>query len=80
MMGGTLAKFPLLTEGNRTNRWTGATGSDFRIKRGPANLLGSAVARSTQTLGGFAILFDKIKPRSAVQVMRDLSDGKRLRG
>src|SRR5690349_5196938 len=33
-----------------TNRWTGATGSDFRIKRDPAKLLGSAVARSTQTL------------------------------
>ena len=31
-----------------TNRWTGATGSDFRIKRDPAKLLGSAVARSTQ--------------------------------
>ena len=37
----------------RTNRWTGATGSDFRIKRGPAKLLGSAVARSTQPLYGF---------------------------
>jgi hypothetical protein len=31
-----------------TNRWTGATGSDFRIKREPAKLLGSAVARSTK--------------------------------
>ena len=37
----------------RTNRWTGATGSDFRIIIGPAQLLGSAVARSTQTLGRF---------------------------
>jgi hypothetical protein len=36
-----------------TNRWTGATGSDFRIKRDPAKLLGSAVARSTQPLGVF---------------------------
>jgi hypothetical protein len=34
-----------------TNRWTGATGSDFRIKREPAKLLGSAVARSTLPLG-----------------------------
>gem|GEM_PF-5953992 len=34
----------------RTNRWTGATGNDFRIKRDPARLLGSAVARSTQSL------------------------------
>jgi hypothetical protein len=34
----------------RTNRWTGATGSDFRIKRDPAKLLGSAVARSTPPL------------------------------
>ena len=34
-----------------TNRWTGATGSDFRIKRDPANLTASAVARSTQALG-----------------------------
>jgi hypothetical protein len=35
----------------RTNRWIGATGSDFRIKRDPAKLLGGAVARSTQTFG-----------------------------
>ena len=33
----------------RTNRWTGATGSDFRIIIGPAKLLGKAVARSTST-------------------------------
>jgi hypothetical protein len=33
---------------NITNRWTGATGSEFRIKRDPAKLLGCAVARSTQ--------------------------------
>jgi hypothetical protein len=52
MMGGTLAKFPPSTEGNRTNRWTGATGSVIRIKRDPATLLGSAVARSTQTFDG----------------------------
>jgi acyl carrier protein len=32
---------------HRTNRWTGATGSEFRIKRHSAKLLGSAVARST---------------------------------
>src|SRR5262249_20595226 len=36
-----------------TNRWTGATGSAFRIKRDPAKLLGSAVARSTPPLGIF---------------------------
>jgi len=29
---------------------TGATGSEFRIKRRPAKVLGGAVARSTQTL------------------------------
>src|SRR5947208_15219918 len=40
---------------DRTNRWTGATGSEFRIKRDPAKLLGSAVARSTQTLGVFLL-------------------------
>ena len=34
------------------NRWTGATGSDFRIIIGPAKLLGNAVARSTLTIGG----------------------------
>jgi hypothetical protein len=33
-----------------TNRWTGATGSAFRIIRDPAKLLGNAVARSTQPL------------------------------
>ena len=38
----------------RTNRWTGATGSVFRIKRDPAKLLGNAVARSTQTFARFA--------------------------
>jgi hypothetical protein len=37
---------------DRTNRWTGATGSVFRITRDPAKLVGSAVARSTQPLGG----------------------------
>ncbi|HYX29394.1 MAG TPA: hypothetical protein VE863_12590 [Pyrinomonadaceae bacterium] len=36
-----------------TNRWTGATGSDFRIIIGPAYLLGNAVARSTQTFDSF---------------------------
>jgi TonB family protein len=36
---------------NPTNRWTGATGSDFRIKRDPAKLLGNAVARSTLPFG-----------------------------
>ena len=34
-----------------TNRWTGATGSLFRIIIGPAQLLGNAVARSTPPLG-----------------------------
>ncbi len=34
-----------------TNRWSGATGSEFRIRRDPAKLLGSAVARSTQPFG-----------------------------
>src|SRR5262245_36642956 len=34
----------------RTNRWTGATGSDFRIKRDPAKLLGNAAAASTPPL------------------------------
>ena len=38
-----------------TNRWTGATESVFRIKRDPAKLLGSAVARSTPPLG---VLFE----------------------
>ena len=37
-----------LTRCGPTNRWTGAPGSDFRIIRHPAKLLGSAVARSTQ--------------------------------
>lgn len=35
-----------------TNRWTGATGSEFRIIIDPAELLGNAVARSTQPFGG----------------------------
>ncbi len=35
---------------NITNRWTGATGSAFRIKRDPAKLPGSAVARLTPPL------------------------------
>ena len=38
-----------------TNRWTGATGSEFRIIIGPAQLLGNAVARSTQTLCCFPL-------------------------
>jgi hypothetical protein len=42
-------------EARRTNRWTGATGSEFRIKRDPAELLGSAVARSTQTFGACSV-------------------------
>lgn len=41
----------MLGERRITNRWTGATGSVLRIKRDPAKLLGSAVARSTQPLG-----------------------------
>ena len=36
-------------------RWTGATGSEFRIKRDPAKLLGSAVARSTQPFGTYQL-------------------------
>jgi hypothetical protein len=40
-------------ERNITNRWTGATGSDFRIKLDPAKLSGSAVARSTQPFDGY---------------------------
>jgi hypothetical protein len=40
----------LRTRRHITNRWTGATGSDFRIKRDLAKLLGSAVARSTPPL------------------------------
>ena len=39
-------------ERRRTNRWTGATGSDFCIKRDPAKVLGSAVARSTPPFCG----------------------------
>jgi hypothetical protein len=42
------------SERRPTNRWTGATGSEFRIKRDPAKLLGSAVARSTQPLGALS--------------------------
>ena len=38
-----------------TKRWTGVTGSVFRIKLDPVKLLGSAVARSTQPLGIFAM-------------------------
>ncbi|HYW73668.1 MAG TPA: hypothetical protein VE961_21780 [Pyrinomonadaceae bacterium] len=41
----------LKREGRRTNRWTGTAGTDFRIKRDPAQLLGSAVVRSTPPLG-----------------------------
>ena len=39
-------------DGDITTRWTGATGSEFRIKRDPAKVLGSAVARLTQPLCG----------------------------
>ena len=39
---------------HRTNRWTGATGSVFRIKRDPAKLVASAVARSTPPFDSFA--------------------------
>ena len=42
-------------ERRRTNRWTGATGSVFRIIIGPAKLLASAVARSTPPLAWFQI-------------------------
>jgi hypothetical protein len=41
-------RFASLTATRRTNRWTGATVSAFRIKRDAAKPLGSAVARSTQ--------------------------------
>src|SRR6185503_6360463 len=37
-------------------------GSDFRSKRDPAKLLGSAVARSTQTLGGLSLMRRKSFP------------------
>src|SRR4051794_18930663 len=43
----------VLTETDITNRWTGATGSEFPIIIGPAQLLGNAVARSTQTFDSF---------------------------
>jgi len=52
----------LLSTGARTNRWTGAPGSEFRIKRDPAKPLGSAVARSTPPLG--ASFFNKELLRS----------------
>ena len=42
----------LITWRHPTKRWTGATGSVFRIIIGPAQLLGNAVARSTQPSGG----------------------------
>jgi hypothetical protein len=47
------------SERNITNRWTGATGSDFRIKRDPAKLLGNAVARSTQPFGCFFLSMNR---------------------
>ena len=59
---------------NITNRWTGATGSEFRIIIGPAQLLGNAVARSTSMKPGrvkrkvredcFTLLFEVI-PRDS---------------
>ena len=52
-----MARLRLLSAAShRTNRWTGATASVFRIMRDPAKLLGNAVARSTQTLGSFLLL------------------------
>jgi len=53
----------------RTNRWTGATGSEFRIKRDPAKLLGGAVARSTQTFDRFALSERKKAERDACFAM-----------
>ena len=51
---------PRFLAARTTNRWTGATGSDFRIKRDPAKLLRSAVARSTQPLGGNVTLMNQL--------------------
>ena len=41
----------LVSRAGTTNRWTGATGSEFRSRFGPAQRFGNAVARSTQTFG-----------------------------
>src|SRR5690349_11871438 len=54
-----------------TNRWTGATGSEFRIKRDPAKLLGNAVARSTQTLCGSRFAMTNADP-TATDLRRSL--------
>ena len=48
-----LSKSGILDGANRTNRWTGATGSELRIKRRPAKLVGSAVPRLTLPLCTF---------------------------
>ena len=51
---------PFLAGRNPTNRWTGATGSVFRIKRDPAKLLAGAVARSTPPFGA-TLLMEEIE-------------------
>jgi len=56
-----------------TNRWTGATGSDFRIKRDLAKLLASAVARSTPPFDGFAL--ELAMPADALEFLSWLIDG-----
>src|ERR1051326_8339017 len=60
---------------NPTNRWTGATGSEFRIKRDPAKLFGSAVARSTQPLYGGTLRLIQVSFRlmNLTQYLRGLS-------
>jgi len=62
-----------------TNRWTGATGSDFRIKPDPAKLLGSAVARSTPPFARIACVStesgsDPIKTKLACRSRRYRSE------
>ena len=52
-------------ERRTTNRWTRATGSEFRIIIGPAKLLGDAVARSTQpSFGGYPYMSFRLKFRN----------------
>ena len=52
----------------RTNRWTRAAGSDFRIIIGPAQLLGNAVARSTQPLGCYFEMLTLLRIRILIAV------------
>src|SRR5215467_10518154 len=64
---------PVISGQNPTNRWTGATGSDFRIKRDPAKLLGSAVARSTQPFGATDSYARHVCYHRCQQVVEDLT-------